>query len=118
MSFVVGGSIVPSSFSGHIMFHWQNTRPNGAGSLVHYGEQWMEWNASGCTWSNYDWWYTQFLRGTAMAFSLPPWDSSTADGTLTFTSGYLWRPQYRQAEGGVMLDVHLEIHNLLPILGY
>jgi hypothetical protein len=115
MSISVGGSVVPSTFGGHVQFHRQQTKPNGAGSLVRYGEQWYEWNAPGCIAADWDWWVTQHQRGTAMAFALPTDDSGGARGSITFTSGYLWRPEYERVEGGVYLDVRIQIHNLTPI---
>lgn len=110
----IGGNPVPATFGGHVMLHHQLTKPNGAGSLVHYGEQWYEWQVAACTAGDWDWWWSTYERGSALPCSLYQDDSQRT--LLSFTEGVVWEPSYQQCEGGVFEGVKIQIHSLLPLL--
>ena len=116
----VGGSAVPSSLAsggefggGRYRFHKQPQRQAGAGNIYGYGDQYAEWTWVRMGTTEYEWWKTQYARGTAMAFEL--WEDDTRRTTISFTTGILHRPEHRDVEAGRYVDAKITISYLLPI---
>lgn len=113
----IGGSAVPGDIAdrGVYRFLRQQVRQNGAGAAVQFGEQAATWEFVGMGSTDWDWWMTQWRRGTAMAFEL--WEDDTRRTSISFSSGYLSRPEYDHIEAKLYMGVKVEIHALMPLQG-
>jgi hypothetical protein len=117
----VGGSAVPATLvsgavygGGQYKLLRQEERQAADGTPYRTGPQSVEWTWVGMGTTEYAWWTTQWLRGTAMAFEL--WLDDTRTTTQTFTSGQLMRPAHNYVEAGLYREVQIKITHLLPLL--
>lgn len=111
----VGGSVVPSTCSntGHYRFHRQEKRISGSGAQFGVGYQRATWEFAALGSTDWQWWRTQYNRGSAMPFEL--WEDDTRKVQISFTSGRLLEPDYERISGGKYVGVKIEIIALTPI---
>ena len=109
----VGGSAVPLTTSqGYYTFNRQPIRNAGSGKPYGAGMQSVEWNFVLMGSTEWAWWWTQYNRGTAMAFEL--WKDDTRNTAITFSSGWLQRPEHGGVEANYYKDVKITITSLMP----
>ena len=117
----IGGSAVPTTLAsngayggGQYKFVRQAERQSADGSLYYTGVQSVEWTWVGMGSVEYDWWRTQWARGTAMTCEL--WQDDTRRTAQTFSSGYLLRPEHKYVEAGIYREVTINFTHLLPLV--
>lgn len=117
---LIGGSALPSTLAGtgyygagHYTFERQPMRSSASGQPYAAGRQQATWTWAGMGTAEYDWWWTQYSRGSAMAFDL--WTDDTRRTEVSFTSGWLQRPEHKFVEVGLYREVTITIANLLPL---
>ena len=116
----VGGVAVPETLAsngtyggGRYTFRYQEEVQAADGTLYRRGPQGAEWTWAGMGSTEWAWWQTQYQRGTAMTFEL--WADDTRNTALSFTSGWLRRPEHEYIEAGLYRNVKITITHLLPL---
>lgn len=117
----VGGSAVPATLAsngayggGKFTFNRQPEHQASDGTLFYGGFQTVEWTWVGMGSAEYEWWRTQWQRGTAMPFEL--WADDTRGSAVTFASGVLTRPTHAYIEAGLYREVAIRITHLVPLV--
>ena len=117
----IGGSAVPTTLAsngvyggGQYKFLRQEERQAADGSLYYAGLQSAEWTWVGMGSVEYDWWRTQWQRGTAMPCEL--WQDDTRRAAVSFSSARLLRPEHKYIEAGLYREVTIKLTHLLPLV--
>jgi hypothetical protein len=112
-NFTTGGQF-GSNGRGVVAFHFQQERDNGAGGLVKFGEQWLEWNWAALSLTEWAFLLTCYAANPT-TFGLPIYDTDRTP--VAFTSGNMHQPVHNGIIGNnYVAQVHVEFHDLMPFV--
>lgn len=114
----IGGAALGPFFDrthcgGRYQFHRQQTRLSGEAGLIHFGEQWAEWDWNQLSIADFNTLRTlwQAEPGT---FGL--WSDDEKATAVSFTSGAMLEPKHGQRLGSEYFEsVHVEFRMLMPL---